>query len=276
MNLSFVEIIVEYCNRLLGIRQTQLTTTQGSVAPMRMWTIFDLRQEWILVIVGVIVGGVLAFLAYINRYPAWIQAACVLAGLLPAYSKHVVDIYVKHGWWSATLTMLVAAQSFHGIEHLVQWVQYHILRWPFFQASGIISAANAEWVHFGWNWIVLVIMIVLVIGGLRNPFAYLMLVWTIAHTTEHTYLMWRYLQALQELAALGVPEVSAQGLPGFFGRDGWLATSDATRDSFVCRLPGFTTAVRLDVHFWWNVGETALLILATEMKLRQRKQPSTN
>jgi hypothetical protein len=73
-----------------------------------------------------------------------------------------------------------------------------------------------------------------------------------------------------------MPEVSAQGLPGFFGRDGWIATSDVTRNSFVCRLPGFTTAVRLDVHFWWNVGETVLLILATETTLRQRNRTSTN
>ena len=276
MNSSFVEIIIEYFNQLFQMQQRQLATPQGKVYPMRISTIFDLRAEWILVIIGVIVGGLLGFLALIHKYPAWIQAACVIAGLLPAFSRHVVDIYVKHGWWSATLTMLVAAQSFHGVEHLVQWVHYHILRWPFFQASGIISAANAEWVHFGWNWIVLTIMIVLVIGGLRNPFAWLMLAWTIAHTAEHTYLMWRYLQALQELAALGMPDVSAQGLPGFFGRDGWIATSDVTRNSFVCRLPGFTTAVRLDVHFWWNVGETVLLMLATNTTLRQRNSTNTH
>jgi hypothetical protein len=276
MNGAFVEVIIEYFNQLFSARRTQFATTQGGIAPMRLRTIFDLRAEWILVIVGVIVGGLFGYLALINKYPAWIQAACVITGILPAYSRHVVVIYAKHGWWSATLTMLVAAQSFHGVEHLVQWVQYHILRWPFFKASGIISAANAEWVHFGWNWIVLIIMIVLVVGGLRNPFAYLMIAWTVAHTAEHTYLMWRYLQALQELAALGTPEVSAQGLPGFFGRDGWIATSDVTRNSFVCRLPGFTTAVRLDVHFWWNVGETILLILATNATLRQRNRPSTN
>ena len=136
MNSSFVEIIIEYFNQLFRMQQTQLATPQGKVYPMRISTIFDLRAEWILVIIGVIVGGLFSFLALIHKYPAWIQAACVIAGLLPAFSRHVVDIYVKHGWWSATLTMLVAAQSFHGVEHLVQWVQYHILRWPFFKASG--------------------------------------------------------------------------------------------------------------------------------------------
>jgi hypothetical protein len=83
--------------------------------------------------------------------------------------------------------------------------------------------------------------------------------------------MYRYQQTLNELATLGAWGTSAQGLPGFFGRDGWLATSETTRNTFVCRLPGITTAVRLDVHFWWNVGETLLLILATSVQLKKQK-----
>ena len=78
MNASFVEIIIEYFNHLFRIRQTQFASTQGGVTPMRLRTIFDLRQEWILVILGVIVGGLLGFLAFINKYPAWIQAATAL------------------------------------------------------------------------------------------------------------------------------------------------------------------------------------------------------
>ena len=63
--------------------------------------------------------------------------------------------------------------------------------------------------------------------------------------------------------------VAAQGLPGILGRDGWLATSELTQGTFICRLSGVTTAVRLDVHFWWNIGETMLLLLAGNMYLRQ-------
>ena len=242
-----------------------------STTPFRMREIIDLRAVATPLTIGVLLGCIAAVAASALKYPLWIQATCVLAGVLPAYGMHALRILKTYGWWWALLSVLVAAQGFHGIEHIVQWIQYHILRWPFFKSSGIISAANAEWVHFGWNWIVLIIMSILVKGGLRNRFAWLMLAWTIAHTAEHTYLMVRYLQALSELAALGVPDVSAQGLPGFFGRDGWLATSDVTRSSFVCRLPGFTTAVRLDVHFWWNIGETGLLMLATAYELRLRR-----
>ncbi|MFM2032368.1 MAG: hypothetical protein RLZZ297_1133 [Chloroflexota bacterium] len=229
----------------------------------RMGDIFDVRSVTVPIALGVVCGGIAALQAARSGMPLWVQAACVIAGVIPGYTMHLWRILRSHGWWFALLGALVAAQGFHGVEHAVQWFQYHVLRWPFFKASGIISAANAEWVHFGWNWMVLLIMAVLVAGGLRNKIAWVMLAWTIAHTAEHTYLMVRYLQALDELRAIGVSNVAAQGLPGFFGRDGWLATSDVTRSSFVCRLPGLTTAVRLDVHFWWNVGETVLLFAAT-------------
>ena len=75
-------------------------------------------------------------------------------------------------------------------------------------------------------------------------------------------------EALSELRSLGVTDVPAQGLPGVLGRDGWLASSAATRGTFLCRLPGVTTAVRLDIHFWWNTGETALMILAANAYCR--------
>ena len=47
-----------------------------------------------------------------------------------------------------------------------------------------------------------------------------------------------------------------------------MSSSAATRGTFLCRLPGLTTAVRLDIHFWWNTGETALMILAANSYCR--------
>ena len=40
------------------------------------------------------------------------------------------------------------------------------------------------------------------------------------------------------------------------------------RGTFLCTLPGVTTAMRLDVHFWWNLVEMLLLIGAGELFLR--------
>lgn len=87
---------------------------------------------------------------------------------------------------------------------------------------------------------------------------------------EHTYLFIRYQQVLSELHQMNIFSVTAQGLPGILGRDGWLARSAATKGTFLCTLPGLTTAMRLDVHFWWNVIEMLLLLCAGSLFLRSR------
>ena len=69
---------------------------------------------------------------------------------------------------------------------------------------------------------------------------------------------------------MNIFSVTAQGLPGILGRDGWLAHSPATKGTFLCTLPGLTTAMRLDVHFWWNVIEMLLLLGAGSLFLRSR------
>ena len=201
--------------------------------------------------------------------PLWAATALVLALLLPPGILKWRGDARRYGRIAMVISIMVAAQGFHTLEHLAQWVQYHVLRWPSFVSSGLISTLNAEWVHFVWNWAVLLTVIYLVRGGMRNPWAWLLLAWTTAHTLEHSYMMARYLIVLQDLRAMGVTNVAAQGLPGILGRDGWLATSELTQGTFICRLSGVTTAVRLDVHFWWNIGETSLLLLAANRHLRR-------
>ena len=199
---------------------------------------------------------------WLGAVPLWgATAGVLLALLIPSIPKWRQDQRL-FGTEAMVLCILVMAQGFHWFEHIAQWVQYHILRWPFFQASGLLSPANAEWVHFVWNWAVLLAVIYLLRSGMRNIWMWLLLAWAGAHTAEHSYMMIRYLQALSDLRALGVDNVAAQGLPGFLGRDGWLASAEITQNTFLCRLPGLATAQRLDVHFWWNAGETALLLPA--------------
>jgi hypothetical protein len=138
------------------------------------------------------------------------------------------------------------------------------------QSTGLLSPANAEWVHFVWNWSVFVVVVMLIRGGMRNGLMYMLLGVAFFHGIEHTYTMVRYQLVLRELHAMGVYDVSAQGLPGICGRDGWLARSPLTQGTFVRSLPGITTAVRLDVHFWWNVIEMVLLIGGGHWFLRQQ------
>jgi hypothetical protein len=202
-------------------------------------------------------------------WPLWAATAMVLASLIVAgLFKWRADAR-RYGPTVMGLSILLVAQGFHSVEHVAQWLQFHVLNWSARASTGLLSPANAEWVHFVWNWIVLLAVLVLLRGGMRNAWGWLLLAWALAHTLEHTYMFVRHLEVLGELRRMGVTSVTAQGLPGVLGRDGWLARSPATQGTFLCRLPGVTTANRLDVHFWWNMGEIALLLVAADRFLRR-------
>jgi hypothetical protein len=202
-------------------------------------------------------------------WPLWgaIAAGLVLL-LIPASVKWRSDLRL-FGPALTVLGALLVLQGFHGIEHLAQFFQNHVLGLNLRASNGLLSPANAEWVHFIWNWAVLLTIVALMVSGnLRNIFGYALLIWTTAHTLEHTYLMVRNLQVLDELRAMGINGITAQGLPGILGQDGWLARSDITQGTFLCRIPGLTVASRLDIHFGWNAGELALLVFAAHRTLR--------
>lgn len=201
--------------------------------------------------------------------PIWGATAVVLGIMLvPGVLKWRGD-RTRYGHTIMVLSIIIALQGFHSIEHIVQWIQYHLLRWQPYKSAGLISTLNAEWVHFFWNWGVVFVVLYLVWSGVRNPVAWLLLAWVFVHASEHSYMMARYLMLKQELGILGVPYVSAQGLPGILGRDGWLASSPVTQNTFLCRLPFVTTLVRLDIHFLWNTTESVILLTAGHIHLRK-------
>ena len=224
------------------------------------------RAALAALLIGLALG---TFAVLVLRFPAWTFTAIVLATLLPIGIVKWREDARLFGAMIGVLSALLVFQGVHTIEHLVQWAQYHVLFWTTRQSTGLVSAANAEWVHFVWNWSVLVVVLVLVIKGrLRNVWAYLLVAVAAMHAIEHTYTFVRHLQVIQELSALGVTNITAQGLPGIVGRDGWLARSPLTQGTFLCSLPGLTTAIRLDVHFWWNAIEMVLLLAAAHVFLR--------
>ena len=203
-------------------------------------------------------------------FPLWSITLIVLLALLPVGVVKWRQDLRRYGATIMLLSIILVAQGTHTIEHITQWVQYYILYLPARQSTGLLSAANAEWVHFVWNWAVLIVVIALIRGGMRSFWTTLLLVVTIAHTLEHTYMFVRHLMVLAELHQMNVYNVTAQGLPGILGRDGWLARSTLTQGTFLCSLPGLTTAMRLDVHFWWNLIEMLLLVVAGSWFLRSR------
>ena len=227
------------------------------------------REQTRLTIYALVLGLVTAALVVAAAgMPIWGATMLVLAILLvPGVKKWRADGR-RYGRQGMVLSVILAMQGFHSLEHIAQWVQYHILKWPMWWSSGLISVLNAEWIHFIWNWTVVAVLVYLLRAGMRNFWAWALLAWALAHAAEHSYMMARYLLLQQELRVLGVSNVSAQGLPGILGRDGWLAQSPTTQGTFLCRLPGLTTATRLDVHFWWNVGEMLLLLVAANVFFR--------
>ncbi len=241
--------------------------TSGTFLPnswhFPLWTLLNPRQYTRWVVVSLVVGTVLGWGAALwIGAPLWMSTFIVLLVLMPVGIQKWRDDRARYGGVVMLLSIVLTTQGVHTIEHFAQWIQYHVLYLTMRQSNGLLSPANAEWVHFVWNWIVLVVVAALVIGGLRNGWGWLLLAIAIVHTFEHTYLFVRYLAVLQELRALGIDDVTAQGLAGIVGRDGWLARCSITQLAFVRQIPGLTTANRLDVHFWYNAIEMSFLLLA--------------
>lgn len=224
------------------------------------------------IVVALLTAGVSVSAAAValGWLPLWGATALTLLILLPAGVLKWRDDRRRYGATIMGLSILVTAQGLHTVEHLVQWAQYHVLLLSMRQANGLLSPANAEWVHFVWNWLVLIAVVALIAGGMCEGWMWLLFAVAAFHTLEHSYTFIRYQMILRELTAMDVLNVSAQGLPGIVGRDGWLARSEWTRGTWICTIPGLTTAVRLDVHFWWNAIEMALLVIAGHFYLRRQ------
>ncbi len=226
----------------------------GKRGPRSLLLLLHPRQRSRLLARGFAIGLVLALLLRTAGLPLWFATVVLLGAIAGPLSLKWLDDQDQFGKPLMVLSMLVFAQGLHGIEHIVQWLQFHVFGVPAKLSGGLISPLNAEIVHFTWNWLVLLAVGYLVVRGMRNPWAWLLLLWAAAHTFEHSYLFLHYLQS-----------GGAQGLPGILGRGGWLNRTANAQPAvaFICNLaPAVKTATRLDVHFWWNVGETALLLLA--------------
>jgi hypothetical protein len=244
----------------------------SSTIKLRRVPVLDLlhpREYTVLLVTFVALAVVAGYALVLWRdWPLWAATALVLVAMAPPLAVKWRSDVRRLGWVAALLSLVLTAQLLHTFEHVAQVVQYHVLNYTPRASNGLLSPANSEWVHFVWNWTILGTVAALLIGGMRNRWTWLLLIWATAHTAEHTYLFVQYQLVLRELAGFGVTSIPAQGLPGVLGQNGWLARSDVTRGTFLCTLPGLTTASRIDVHAWWNIGETTLLLAAAHRHLR--------
>lgn len=234
--------------------------------PGQLWILLHPRGQGRTLVVALLAGTLAGILAtWRFGLPSWVGPALTLLLFGPPLALKWRADYRLLGLPATVLSILLISQSLHSVEHAAQWVQFHLLGWPPKLAGGLISPLNSEVVHFAWNMAVLTMVVYLFAAGLRNAWMLLLLLWAGAHSAEHIYLFVRFLEASRELQAAGLPLAMAQGLPGVLGRGGWLAGQAATSApaQFLCTLaPGLAAAPRLDVHFWWNVGEVALLLAA--------------
>jgi hypothetical protein len=149
----------------------------------------------------------------------------------------------RRGWRRALFGVLVVVQLLHLGEHSVQMVQLHLLHLPPAEARGLVSPLDVEKVHFVWNALVLGAIGWLLTGPVRTAWLGAAAVWTALHAAEHGFLLWRAL-------VWGL-----EGQPGILGAGGWLARHGR-------RLAGLTAWSRPTIHFAWNVGEVALILVA--------------
>ncbi|HLQ32640.1 MAG TPA: hypothetical protein VK457_08130 [Chloroflexota bacterium] len=186
--------------------------------------------------------------ATLQHAPTW---AVVLATILPWIPVLTAEIGWTYGQypWLALFYVLLITQGAHFLEHVTQVTQIHLLALRGRQAQGIFGALNIEWVHFFWNSLVLLAVLVLLTRFRNNPWLWLTALVSGWHGLEHAYILSVYLRT------------GIEGTPGLLSSGGALAG-------------GLPTA-RPDLHFVYNLIETTPLVIAFLYALADvRREPA--
>jgi hypothetical protein len=145
--------------------------------------------------------------------------------------------------WMALLGFLAVSQTAHLLEHVAQMVQIHVLHLSGANAQGIVGQLNIEWVHFIWNALVLVTLLVLLPHFRTNPWLIALTPLAAWHFVEHSVMIATYIQT------------GVSGTPGLLSSGGLLF--------------GGLPITRPDLHFLYNLVETAPLLAAWVTEIRR-------
>jgi hypothetical protein len=145
--------------------------------------------------------------------------------------------------WMALLGFLAISQATHLLEHVAQMVQIHLLHLSGANAQGIVGQLNIEWVHFVWNALVLVTLVVLLTHFPTNPWLIAVTPLAAWHFVEHSVMIATYLQT------------GVSGTPGLLSSGGLVF--------------GGLPIARPDLHFLYNFVETVPLLLAWFVEIRR-------
>ena len=160
-----------------------------------------------------------------------------MAGRPAAYADRLVATP-----WIALLGFLALSQAAHLLEHVAQMVQIHMLHLSGANAQGIVGRLNIEWVHFIWNALVLVTLLVLLPRFPTNPWLIAVTPLAAWHFVEHSVMIATYIQT------------GVSGTPGLLSSGGLLF--------------GGLPIARPDLHFLYNLVETVPLLFAWIVELR--------
>ncbi len=170
-------------------------------------------------------------------------ALAVLVPWLPILVLKLRTDFLAYGWL-AFFELVVVLQLAHLAEHVSQMVELHALAWPLPLARGIIGEFDIEPVHFLWNTTILFCGTLLLLRYHRNRWLLASWLFSIWHEMEHIYIyFWWFL-------AKGI-----SGHAGILGAGGLV-------DQAHIAIPYLTTVGRADLHFWYNLFEIELFVIA--------------
>lgn len=144
--------------------------------------------------------------------------------------------------WLALFSLIALTQTAHVLEHVAQMVQIHVLGLRGLAARGVVGQLDLEWVHFIWNTAVVVVLALLLVRYRANRWLVIATAIASWHLIEHDVIM-------QSFLATGIP-----GSPGLLASGGLTGRG----------LP----IVRPDLHFLYNLVETAAILWALLVQLR--------
>ena len=173
----------------------------------------------------------------------WKVALLILLAWLPIVAVKTREIYRQYHWLAFFFVLLIA-QSVHFTEHIAQMIQIHLLGLSGMQAHGIIGMLDLEWVHFIFDagWVPICVYILLFVYRKSNPWLWILAVIVTWHAFEHVAIMSYYLRT------------GIVGSPGLLAHGGIIA--------------GGLPLIRPDLHFFYNLIEETLILIAYTYQLK--------
>jgi len=183
--------------------------------------------------------------ATFQGWPLWAFILATVAPWVPVFSVEMIWTR-RHYHWMVLLYVLVVTQTGRFAEHLIQFVQLHILNYPVESAVGVLGILNSETANLFWN-ARSILLIGLTLYGYRrdvwarNPWLWLALAVVAWHEIEYAYLAAVYFST------------GEAGGPGLLAEGGAIA--------------GGLPVTRADLHFFYALIEIVLFVLALGYQL---------